>query len=182
MSDDLLSFLPKTFVALDLETTGLDSQRHQIIEVGAIRFTIGQVQHAGKNCLIKIDKKVPPFISNLTGITSEMLDTRGYQLEEVLDSVIEFIEDLNLVAFNAAFDLRFLNSALRRLGRPAITNSHSCVLNMARRAWPQMSSFRLIDLARAEGQRTEGAHRAMKDCELAIHVYLAAARTLRSVR
>jgi DNA polymerase III subunit epsilon len=182
VSSDLLPFLPRSFVVLDVETTGLDPARDLIIEVAAIKFTIGEVNHAGFNCLVKIPVRVPPFISTLTGITSEMLDASGYQIEEVLDAAVAFFEDKNLVAFNADFDMGFLNASLERSGRAAIRNPCSCALKMARKAWPTMRSHKLATLAHARGLNTEGAHRALKDCEMAIHIYLAAAHTLQSSR
>ena len=58
----------RTLVALDIETTGLDSKTDRIIEIGAIRFTDKGVESEYET-LINPGIKIPPFISQLTGIT-----------------------------------------------------------------------------------------------------------------
>lgn len=66
-------YLPGTFVVLDLETTGLDANRHEIIEVAAIRYRSGSTNHQTIQALVKPSKKVPKKITEITGITQEML-------------------------------------------------------------------------------------------------------------
>lgn len=68
--------LPETFIVLDLETTGLDAARHEIIEIAAIRYRKGTTTHETLQALVKPSKKVPKKITEITGITQEMLDTK----------------------------------------------------------------------------------------------------------
>ena len=64
--------MPKVFVALDLETTGLEPDRDAIIEVGAVRFK-GERVEAEYSTLVNPNRKLSPFITRLTGITDDML-------------------------------------------------------------------------------------------------------------
>ena len=103
--------MEKTLVALDIETTGLDPQNDKIIEVGAVRFSGSQIQDE-LNSLINPGKRIPPFISQLTGITDAMV--RGAPaIEEVLDQITGFTGDAPIVGHNVKFDLSFLTSVIK---------------------------------------------------------------------
>ena len=173
--------LPEQFIVLDLETTGLDAIKHEIIEIGAVKVNRGSNNHTTFQALIKPSKKVPKKITNITGITQEMVDTEGEEIGSVLKEFVNFIGDLRLVTFNAEFDMGFLKEAGKSQGI-VINNPVSCALKMARRAWPNRKSYKLADLANAGGLSANGNHRALKDCELTITVYTAAASILGSVK
>lgn len=173
--------LPDTFVVLDLETTGLDANHHEIIEIGAIRFRKGNTDHQTIQALVKPSKKVPKKITEITGITQEMLEVQGEPLAEVMRELIAFIGNDRIVTFNAEFDMAFLHNATAQLGLPKLNNPVSCALKMAKRAWPKRKTFRLSDLA-SDGQFSNGvAHRALEDARCALIVYAAAASELKSV-
>jgi DNA polymerase III epsilon subunit family exonuclease len=172
-----LSMLPERFIVFDLETTGLNPNMHEIIEFGAIRVNRDANNHATFQALVKPERKVPKRITDLTGISQEMVDREGEPLAEVLAAFVEFIEDLPLVAFNAPFDMAFLQNAAKKQNL-AIKNSHSCALEMARRAWPGLQSYRLTDLARMGHLSDVNTHRSLGDCQRAMIVYTAAASKL----
>lgn len=174
-----LSFLPERFIVVDLETTGLNPDRHKIIEIAAIRVNRDSTRHDSFQSLIKITGKVPAKITEITGITNAMLDADGKPIETVLPQLLAFIGDLRIVTFNVEFDMAFLNAACARQ-KLAITNKVSCALQMARRAWPGRKSYKLSALAASGGMPTQ-THRALADCELALLVYGAAAAKLRSI-
>jgi DNA polymerase III epsilon subunit family exonuclease len=168
--------LPNRFVVFDLETTGLYSDRHQIIEIGAIRFNSASTKHDTLCALIKIDGKLPARITEITGITKAMLDSEGEAIEAALPQFLDFIGDLRLVSFNAEFDIGFLKAAAKKQGR-AVRNPVSCALKMSRRTWPGRSSYKLESLALDAGL-SQQKHRALGDCELALQIYVAAAKQL----
>ena len=176
-----LSILPEQFIVLDLETTGLDPVKHKIIEIGAVKVNRDSNNHTTFQALVKPSKKVPKKITEITGITQEMVEAEGEEIESVLKEFADFIGDLRLVTFNAEFDMGFLKEAANSHGI-ALTNPVSCALKMARRAWPGLKSYRLADLANAGGLNCKGNHRALKDCQLTITVYTAAASKLGSAK
>lgn len=174
-------YLPETFIVLDVETTGLDADRHEIIEIAAIRYQKGTTTHATLQALVKPAKKVPKKITEITAITQEILDAKGEPLAEVLRDLIAFVGECRLVTFNAEFDMAFLHAATARHGLPKINNPVSCALKMARRAWPKRKTFRLRDLA-SDGEFAGGAgHRALEDARCALIVYAAAVAELKTV-
>ena len=176
-----IAHLPERFVVFDLETTGLDPEKHEIIEIGAIRVNRDSINHDTFQSLVKPSKKVPKKITELTGINQSMLDTDGEPIESALRDFASFVGDLQLVSFNADFDLAFLHNAAAKHSL-AFTNPVSCALKMARRAWPGRKSYRLADLAKDGNLSSDGTHRALGDCQRALIVYTAAASKLGTIR
>jgi len=172
--------LPEQFVIFDLETTGLDPSKHQIIEIGAIRVNRDSKQHDTFQALIITKRKLPKKIVELTGITDDLIKSEGITLEEALVGFRDFIGDLRLIAFNADFDLGFLHKAATQHNLE-FRNPTSCALRMARKAWPGRRSYKLADLARDGNISLSNQHRALSDCERTVHVYIAAASKLRSI-
>lgn len=172
-----ISHLPETFVVFDLETTGLDCEKHEIIEIGAIRVLRESKTHATYQTLVKPTKKVPALITRKTGITQAMVDADGVPLDQAVREFIEFVGDCRLIAFNAQFDMSFIQRAASQQNR-TINNNVSCALKMARRAFPGRKSYRLDDLSADGNLGTDGAHRALKDSERALIVYASASARL----
>ena len=92
-----ITHLPEQFVVFDLETTGLDAAKHEIIEIAAIRVNRDSTHHDTIQALVKPTKKVPKKIVELTGITQEMLDRDGKAIEESLRDFAVFVGDHRLV-------------------------------------------------------------------------------------
>lgn len=176
---DKYAMLDSEYVVFDLETTGLQALRHEIIEIGAIKVKRGQKDYEIFNPLVKPKKRIPEKITDLTGITQEMVDDNGRDLEQAIRDFAEFVGDLRLVAFNAEFDMAFLKAAGDQFGVSFRENKVSCALKMARKAWPKLKSYKLVNLAKLGGISTSGAHRALKDCEITVAVYASAAAALK---
>lgn len=177
-----LSPLPRRFVVFDLETTGLSPDRHEIIEIGAIRVDRDGDLHDTFSVLVKPDRKISAAITRLTGITNARVESDGVALGDALAEFRAFVADLPLVAYNARFDLRFLRAASEKANAAPFDNEACCALAMARRAWPGRLSYKLIDLSRDAGISLATPHRALADCERALRVYVAAAAKLRRHR
>lgn len=101
-------------LVFDFETTGLKPKQDKVIEVGAILLEkVGSSYEIIEEIdyLIQQDQPISDFISNLTGITNEMLQNEGVEEEfafRQLDSLIN--QDTLLVAYNLAFDIGFLSA------------------------------------------------------------------------
>ncbi|OGS97394.1 MAG: hypothetical protein A3H31_00015 [Gallionellales bacterium RIFCSPLOWO2_02_FULL_57_47] len=174
--------LPDSFVVFDLETTGLDASQHEIIEIAAIRFKKGRTAHETMQALVKPKGALPLRITELTGITQEMVDRDGEQIRDVLDEFATFVGDLRLVTFNTEFDMAFLQVAAKGNGLRTFKNPTSCALKLARKAWPNRKSYRLDDLA-PDGEFNSGiSHRALEDARRALIVYAAATDALKTKR
>ena len=109
-------------VLFDTETTGIDPTREEIIEIGAVSITAGE-EDSSFNALIRLSpsRTLPPFITELTGITAEQLDRTGIEKTTAAESFCKLLEreDTLLVAYNAQFDLNFIYYLLREQGRTA---------------------------------------------------------------
>ena len=95
------------YVVVDLETTGLDIQRDEIIEIAAVKVKRGLVVDTFQT-LVRCDKAIPAEVSSLTGITEAMLSEQP-DIWDVLPGFSDFVGETNLVAHNAAFDRAFLH-------------------------------------------------------------------------
>jgi DNA polymerase III subunit epsilon len=169
----LSAWLPERFVVLDLETTGLSPEMDEIIEIGAIRATLGMETHATFETLVIPQKEITEAISRINGITQRMVERDGRPTDLSLREFVEFIGDLPLVTFNAPFDMGFLWSAGRKCGIE-IKNRYACALQISRRAWPNLQNHRLPDLARWAKLPSDDMHRALGDSERALRVFVAA--------
>jgi DNA polymerase III subunit epsilon len=104
-------------VVFDFETTGLYPSNSQIIEIGAllIEKKDGTEQIKELSLLLNADI-VPPIITNITGITKQMLDTHGVPQEVGFQQLFDMIDDQTLlIAYNIQFDLSFLLHYIKTL-------------------------------------------------------------------
>jgi DNA polymerase III subunit epsilon len=171
------SLLPPTFVVFDLETTGLSPAQDEIVEIAAIRVGRDAEIEVTFRTLVKPTSRIPGMITQINGISQAMVDSEGIPLARAIRRLSDFIQNLPLVSFNADFDMAFLRNAARRHDL-VTSNPASCVLKMARLAWPGRKSYKLSDIAKDAGLSQEGAHQALLDCKLALVVYVAAVSIL----
>lgn len=153
----------QTLVIFDFETTGLDSDRDRIIEIGGIKVVNGQIVDEFSTL---VDPEIPitSTITQITGITSEML--KGMPtIGDVLPGFLEFFKDAILVAHNAEFDLAFLKAAASRVGYQ-LQWPCFCTLKLARVLLPQLESKNLDTLAMHYGLQFEARHRSIGDCKV----------------
>ncbi len=95
-----------SIVALDIETTGLDPQKDAIIEIGAVRFTSKRTEDEWST-LINPGRKIPPFITQLTGINDHMV-LEAPSIQNILPELRHFVGELPILGHNVGFDLSFL--------------------------------------------------------------------------
>ena len=151
------------FVAVDLETTGLEFEKDEIIEVALVRFENG-VPTENVDYLVKPTTAVlRPFIESLTGITNaDIADAPDFA--SVAGSICSFIGDLPIVAHNATFDSKFLKNTMEKVGIPfdhAVWDS----LTLSRIAFQDVPNHRLDTLTQELNIERSRAHRALPDAE-----------------
>lgn len=167
--------LLSSFVALDLETTGLDPGSDEIIEVAAVRFDEGR--ETAVFCeLVYPGRPVPPRVRNLTGIHDGMLQDKP-PIGPVFARLQTFIGDLPLVAHNADFDLAFLRAAAAR-SEQRLSNHCYDTVELARIAAPLSKNHRLATLTSALRISHHRAHRAEDDARATGHLFVGLLRRL----
>ena len=158
--------LGETCVALDLETTGLDSQRDAIIEVGAVKFRGPEVIDTFQT-LVNPYQPLPPFINRLTGITQRELDASP-SFNAIAETLSEFIGASPVVGHNVAFDTGFLAKQGIRLGGQSFDT-----WDLAATILPSCTEYSLPRLARFLGVEHRRPHRALPDAEATHGVLMA---------
>ena len=109
------------YVVVDLETTGLDPYSGcEIIEIGITEIKDNQIVR-NYSRLVKPDRMIPSLITEITGITNEMVENEE-GIETVLPRFRKFLSDRVMIAHNAKFDLKFLNYYLQKYDLEPIEN------------------------------------------------------------
>lgn len=162
------------FFSLDLETTGLEPGRDEILEIAWVRFVDGRIRDRFQS-LVRVER-VPPAISSLTGIEpGDLADAPP--LREVLPGVLEALAGRAVVAHNAPFDRAFLEAAAERLGLPFPVIHWVDTLALARALWPERRDYSLNSLRELVGELRRG-HRALSDAEATGKLFLEELATL----
>ena len=104
------------FCLLDIETTGFSAESHEITEIAAIRVGADLEILEETSCLIRIENPVPYQITRITGITDQLLRTKGRALNESLRDIHHFTHAHTTLAHNAKFDQSFLNASAQLIG------------------------------------------------------------------
>lgn len=161
-----------TFVAFDLETTGLSPVIDEIVEFGAVRFRLDGDEQDVCEQLVDPQCMISARVTRIHGITNAMVCGKP-TLAEALPGFLDFVsgDKTILLAHNAEFDLGFLNFGAARLGLalPAIPALDT--LALARVCVRGLRSFRLVDLARHLGLAELEQHRALPDSRLVMRLF-----------
>lgn len=157
------------YIVIDLETTGFNPNYDEIIEVGAIKISDGNVIDSFSS-LVKPENKIDDFIAELTGITNKMVEDAP-SIEQVLPNFIEFIGDSMLVGHNVSFDINFLYDSYELWYDKYISNSFIDVLRLSRKLFQNFENHKLITLTKKFNIPTSNFHRALADCEYTYKCY-----------
>ena len=156
----------KPFVVLDLETTGLDTKKDDIIEVAMIRYENGK-EVKRYDDLIKVDYLLPKIITIITGITDKELQENGQDQEKVFNEIEDVLKGAYLIGHNIQFDVDFLKAKGVKLNVLGIIDT----IPLAQILFPQALSFSLESLADDLGIPHIEKHRAMGDAEATLGLF-----------
>ncbi len=156
--------LNQVFVSLDLETTGLNLDNDEIIEIGAIKFQNEKVLGTFKS-FVKPPRMIPAFVSLMTGITNDDVNDAP-ELDEISADLTAFVGDSAIVGQNISFDLSFLQKRGILFRGPAYDT-----LEMSLILCPRFPEHNLSALARELGINVSSAHRALDDADTTMQVF-----------
>ena len=157
------------YIVFDIETTGLDSSYDEVIEIGAIKVHKNKIV-SKFNSLVKPRNEIDEYITELTGITNEMVKDAP-TIEEILPDFMNYIGNDILIGHNVNFDINFIYDNLYRNKFDVLTNDFIDTMRISRKLLPDLPHHRLIDLARYFEIDTTNNHRSLKDCEITMDIY-----------
>ena len=158
------------FCIFDLETTGGNQDKDEIIEIGIALVENFKITDE-KNFLLKPKVKIPEFIQKLTSISND--DVKGCpKIEEVIDEILSMMKGRILVAHNTSFDVPFFNSVLRRLGKEELPNKSICTNLMSKYLIPNLLNTNLSYMSNLFKIDHGNAHRALDDARATAKIFL----------
>ena len=161
--------LSQDFVVFDIETTGLSAVHEKITEIGAVKISNYQIVDRFSE-LINPQKPIPFKITELTGITNEMVSDKR-TIEEVLPDFLEFVGDSMLVAHNSDFDTGFIREACNKQGLKYNLKALDTV-TISRALLPELKRHKLNVIAKHLNIKLENHHRAVDDAEATANIFL----------
>ena len=114
--------LPDNYIVIDIETTGLSSNYDDIIELAAIKICEDKIVDEFQS-LVNPGYEIGPFITDLTGITNDMLNSAP-RIEHILPKYLDFIGDSVVVGHNVSFDVNFIYDTEEYLDLGYFSNNH----------------------------------------------------------
>lgn len=158
---------PAEYVAVDVETTGIYHEKDRITEVAAVRVKNGEIIDRFVS-FVHCDVDISSYVSELTGITNEMLIDAPSE-GAVMRDLISFLGSLPIVGYNVSFDLGFIYDASARAGL-MIPSECFDALEYAKRYLHNGHSKKLFAVAEDLHIDTSGLHRALADAETTVRV------------
>ena len=180
---------PATRLWLDTETTGLDAQQHELLEVAVVVESVapdgsGEIMHRWSRRIApeRIETASPKALE-VNGYTAEAWQDAP-RFEDVADHLAEVLLSGTVICgHNVGFDVAFIEAAFARVGRKVRVPYHRVdTVTLAYAAWMSTGSGPglSLDKLRAHlGIEADGSHSALKDALDARTVYYAAIAALR---
>jgi DNA polymerase-3 subunit epsilon len=156
------------YAILDIETTGGQFNEEGITEIAIYKYDGHEIIDQFIS-LINPEIPIQPFVVKLTGINNEMLKGAP-KFFEVAKRIIEITTDTIIVAHNASFDYRILQTEFRRLGYD-FNQKTLCTVALSQKLLPEQPSHSLGKLVRALGIPITDRHRASGDAMATVKLF-----------
>ncbi len=158
----------RMYAIIDIETTGGNFRNGKITEI-AIYI------HDGKNIikefvsLINPEQIIPLHITQLTGITNEMV-ANAPKFYEIAKNIVEITEDCIFVAHNSSFDYGFIKEEFKSLGY-VFNRDTLCTVKLSRKILPGFKSYSLGNICQEYGIENNARHRAAGDAYATVKLF-----------
>lgn len=147
---------------IDIETTGGHASGNRIIEIAIYNFD-GESIVDSYHTLINPERRIPPFITSLTGINDEMV-VDAPVFRDVAKEILSFTSDSIFVAHNVNFDYTFVKKELEAIEIP-FNRPKLCTVRLSRKIFPGLPSYSLGNLCGSLSIGIKDRHRATGDAE-----------------
>jgi len=145
---------------IDIETTGGHASGNRIIEIAIFNFDGENIVDTYQT-LINPERRIPPFISSLTGITDEMV-VDAPVFRDVAKDILNFTSESIFVAHNVNFDYTFVKKELAAIEIP-FNRPKLCTVRLSRKIFPGLPSYSLGNLCGGLSIDIQDRHRATGD-------------------
>jgi DNA polymerase III subunit epsilon len=156
------------YAIIDIETTGGSSRLEKITEI-AIYLHDGNQVTGEYSSLVNPERNIPYFITNLTGISNEMVENAP-RFYEIAKEIVELTEGRTFVAHNARFDYSFIRQEFKSLG----FNYKRSILDtvaLSRKLFPGHKSYSLGNICKDLKIQINGRHRAAGDAHATVRLF-----------
>jgi DNA polymerase-3 subunit epsilon len=158
----------RPLVFLDIETTGGSPVSSRITEVGALRVEDGKVVSKFSQ-LVNPEQHVPSFITNLTGISDDMLWDAPLFRSIAADLEL-FLDGAIFIAHNVSFDYSFIKAAFEEMGSK-FNMDRMCTARLSRKLYPDQPRHNLDTIIERHGFVVADRHRAYDDAKVLFEFY-----------
>ena len=158
--DDDTKTFNGTYVVFDVETTGLDPLKEEIIEIGACKVVDGRIDEIFAT-FVKPSKHIPKEITDLTGIDDGMVENAP-TINYVMPDFFKFCDGATIVAQKTVFDMSFIHNISKKLSYNFNHQTMDTML-MAREKLPGLKNYKLGTIVEKLNISLENAHRAIDD-------------------
>ena len=161
----LYIFEYKDYTLIKIETTGLDNLEDEIIELAAIRVKDNQKTEVFQS-FVKPQKKIEQSITDITGITNEMVEVAA-PIHEVLPEFLNFVGTDTVVGHNVVFDIKFIETKLPELSiiNTRFARSYIETLSFTHTHFAHFPNQKLPTLVKHLDIPSTTSHCALADCE-----------------
>lgn len=156
------------YAVVDIETTGTNNTYHGITEIAVVLHDGEKVTDVWKS-LINPGQYIPDFITQMTGITNEMVESAPV-FSDIAEELFSLLNDRIFVAHNAAFDYGFIRSHFEANGY-TFKSKKLCTVRLSRKIFPGFRSYSLGKLCEQLGITIANRHRAFGDAEATAKVF-----------
>lgn len=168
---DSRTLLEKDYVVFDLETTGAKCPPCRVTEIGAYLIRNGVIVDEFQT-LVNPETYIPPFITQLTGISDAMVKNAP-KFRQIAADFLDFIGDTILVAHNASFDMKFLNHEVGMIyNKYRVANQHLCTVHLSRRLVKNVENHKLSTLSEHFAIDIGRHHRAAYDAHATAKIFI----------
>lgn len=176
--DFLQHYEQEELVVFDTETTGIDTQNDDIIEISAMRVRDGQPVGEPLDLYIRTSKPIPSMLGDkvnpMTDIYREKeLAGELISPEEALRQFLDYVGERPIIGHNVRFDYHIVDAHLRRyLGRTLNDLPNACfdTLKLMRLLVPHLRSYKLERLLEQFNLEGQNSHQAIDDVEATVHL------------
>ena len=164
-------------IVLDTETTGLEpKQGHRIIEIGCVELINRRETKRNFHQYLNPEREIEDGAYNVHGLSNEFLSDKP-RFADIAQDFIDFIKDSELIIHNAPFDVGFINSELKLMGKKWGQVEDYCkvfdTLLLAREKHPgQKNNLDALCKRYDVDNSNRDLHGALLDAEILLDVYL----------